>query len=118
MLDADDVALPERLSTQVEYLLRCSTVSVLGSGAYFVNSEGRYLRTVIHSDAPCRVGAEKPLARISIVHPFERVMMRREFLDKTDGYQEDLRLVEDYDLWMRGAQRSEFIFAGIFQGRW
>ncbi len=110
VLDADDVALPERLSTQVEHLLRCSTVSVLGSGAYFVNSDGRYLRTVI----PPTRHAELVRSRWH-VSPFihSTVIMRREFLDRTDGYQEDLRLVEDYDLWMRGAQRSEFVFANL-----
>jgi glycosyltransferase involved in cell wall biosynthesis len=110
VLDADDVALPERLSAQVEYLLTCSTVSVLGSGAYFVDLGGRFLRTVI----PPAHHAELVRSRWHI-SPFihSTVMMRREFLDGTSGYQEDLRLVEDYDLWMRGAQRNEFVYANL-----
>ena len=38
------------------------------------------------------------------------VVVRRELLDKVGGYDEDLRVCEDYSLWIRLAQESEIGF--------
>lgn len=110
VLDADDIAMPERLSTQAEYLSGHKQVSVLGSAAYFVSLGGRFLRTVT-----------PPLTHAALVRrrwrasPFihSTVMMRREFLEATGGYHEELRLAEDYDLWVRGMRYPGVIYENL-----
>jgi hypothetical protein len=39
--------------------------------------------------------------------------MRREFLDTTGGYREELRLAEDYELWMRGMQEPGVVYENL-----
>ena len=110
VLDADDAAFPSRLSQQVEHLARNAEVSVLGSAAHFVDLSGVFLRTVTlprdHKTLARRRWAASPF-----IHP--TVMMRRGFLDGIGGYQDGLRLGEDYDLWMRGFLHGGFVYENL-----
>jgi glycosyltransferase involved in cell wall biosynthesis len=110
ILDADDVALPDRLAAQTEYLSHHSNVSVLGSAAYFVDPKGHFLRTV----TPPSAHAELVRHRWH-VSPFvhSTVMMRRKFLEIMGGYQERPCVHEDYDLWMRGLQHSDVVYHNL-----
>ncbi len=110
ILDADDVSMPDRISIQTDYLSRHPHVSVLGSAAHFVNPEGRFLRTVTfpssHRELVRRRWHMSPFVHSTVV-------MRREFLEAMGGYQEELRLAEDYDLWVRGMRRSVFVYVNL-----
>jgi len=110
VLDADDIAMPERISTQTEFLSRHAEVSVLGSAAHFVDLRGRFLRTVTlpstHIELARRRWHAAPFMHSS-------VMMRREFLEATDGYQEGIRLGEDYDLWIRGFRNPMVVYENL-----
>jgi glycosyltransferase involved in cell wall biosynthesis len=110
VLDADDVALPDRLSTQVEYLSQHKKVSVLGSGAYFADSKGVYLRTVTLPSTHAEL-----IRRRWHVSPFihSTTVLRREFLDATGGYLERPCVHEDYDLWMRGLQHCDVVYHNL-----
>jgi glycosyltransferase involved in cell wall biosynthesis len=101
-MDADDVALPERLKKQVNFLERNLTVGVLGT----------YTKVVYH-DGTERV-RQRPLNTTSIkkniirICPFchSSVMIRREVFDRVGLYDSSKDgskklLVEDYDLWVR-----------------
>ncbi len=99
ILDADDVALPERLARQRMFLERHPNISVLGAAAHFADLRGQYLRTV--TLPPDHAALQRRRWHLSpFIHP--TVMMRRSFLNATGGYADGLRLGEDYDLWMRG----------------
>lgn len=110
IVDADDAVLPSRFSRPLEKLAANPEVSVLGGAAHFVDSAGRFLRTVTlpatHADLERRRWYACPF-----VHP--SVTMRREFLESTGGYQDGLRLGEDYDLWMRGFFHGRFRYANL-----
>ncbi len=108
ILDADDVVLPERLARQQEFLERHPSISVLGTAAHFVDSGGHFLRTVVRPSD--HAALQRRRWNLSpFIH--STVMMRKPFLEATDGYADGLRLGEDYDLWMRG-----FNLAGIKYG--
>jgi glycosyltransferase involved in cell wall biosynthesis len=101
--DADDIALPHRLRTQIEFLRSHSDVAMVGSWALLIDDQGREQGVL---DYP-------PIADIDIKwsllfrNPFihSSVMMRRDVVDRTGGYTEDpvifRAFVEDYDLWSR-----------------
>jgi GT2 family glycosyltransferase len=101
--DADDIALPHRLRTQIEFLRSHPDCAMVGSRALLIDDQG--LEQGV-SDCP-------PIADIDIKwsllvgNPFfhSSVMMRRDVVDKTGGYTEDpvifRAFVEDYDLWSR-----------------
>ncbi len=97
-LDADDLALPERLALQRAFLDSHPDVGLLGTGAREVSPDGRDLGIV---NPP----AEDTAIRRALIrcNPFvhSSVMMRRSLLERVGGYDETLPVAQDYDLWMR-----------------
>ncbi|PYN85628.1 MAG: glycosyl transferase [Candidatus Rokuibacteriota bacterium] len=102
-LDADDVALPERLARQRQYLDAHPGVGLLGTGAREVDPSGRevaILRPPV-DDAALR----RALIRANpFVH--SSMMMRRTVLDGVGAYDPSFPVAQDYDLWMRMAHVS------------
>lgn len=100
-LDADDLALPERLALQCQYLETHPDVGLLGTGAREVDPAGRevaILRPPV-DDAAIR----RALIRANpFVH--SSMMMRRTVLDRVGGYDPSFPVAQDYDLWMRMAR--------------
>ena len=98
-LDADDVAEPHRLATQVAAMRADADLAVCGSTVRYL---GRGRRAVIghvpETDAAIRHELEHTL-HSPFFHP--AVMMRRSALDAVGGYRDEFRNAEDYDLWLR-----------------
>ncbi|MGH7354696.1 MAG: glycosyltransferase [Candidatus Rokuibacteriota bacterium] len=97
-LDADDVALPERLARQRAFLDAHPDVGLLGSACREVDTAGRELRVVSPptDDAAIRRAL---IRRNPFVH--SSVMLRRAVVTAAGGYDESLAVAQDYDLWMR-----------------
>jgi len=97
-LDADDLALPERLARQRAFMALHPEVGLLGTAAREDDLTGRPLGVVRPpvDDA----GLRRALIRANpFVH--SSVMARRELLARAGGYDETLGVAQDYDLWMR-----------------
>ncbi len=102
-MDADDVALPERLAAQMAFLESHPQVAVVGSQVEAFPAEAvreglrRYLawQNALLTDADIR-------REIFIESPFTHpsVTFRREAIRAVGGYQ-DSGWPEDYDLWLR-----------------
>ena len=103
-MDADDVALPQRLATQVAFLRAHPEVDILGSAAILIDGDGRELgistRRETHEEIAATILKENPF-----IHP--SVVMRRRVLEELD-YDESLRRAQDYDLWLRGVNRFRY----------
>jgi glycosyltransferase involved in cell wall biosynthesis len=100
-LDADDLALPERLARQRQFLETNPDVGLLGTGAREVDAAGREVAIVRPpvDDAAIR----RALIRANpIVH--SSVVMRRAALERVGGYDPSFSVAQDYDLWMRLAR--------------
>lgn len=97
-LDADDLALPERLARQRAFLAARPEVGLLGTAAREVDEAGSPLREV-------RPPATDAALRRALIraNPFvhSSVMVRRSLLTGAGGYDERLPVAQDYDLWMR-----------------
>jgi len=98
-MDADDLSLPNRFEEQVKILDSDPRVMVVGSAAYYVSSHNHTKKLVRmpqhHKELSRRIFKMSPF-----IHP--SVVMRREFLSRTGGYNVKLRRAQDYDLWLRG----------------
>jgi glycosyltransferase involved in cell wall biosynthesis len=100
-LDADDVALPERLARQRAYLEAHPEVGLLGSAAREEDAAGRELR-LVHPPTADRAIRRALIRANPFVH--SSVMMRRTLCVEVGGYDERLPVAQDYDLWMRLAR--------------
>jgi len=97
-LDADDVAEPERLAKQTDYLRVHPEIAALGSALRIIDATSTEL-----SVQPYPVGsvavANRMLEESALAH--SAVMMRREVFLKIGGYRSAFLHAEDYDLWLR-----------------
>jgi glycosyltransferase involved in cell wall biosynthesis len=97
-LDADDIAVPERLARQRAFLDAHPDVGLLGSAAREVDPSGRDIRTV-------RPPTDDAALRRALIrsNPFvhSSMMMRRAAVDLVKGYDPTFPVAQDYDLWMR-----------------
>lgn len=103
-LDADDVALPHRLAMQVDAMRARPSVNLLGSSAELINSRGRRIGAI---DRPVKDSDLRSFQREGCGFIHSSVIMRREAFEAAGGYRNGLNVAEDYDLWLRIAERGE-----------
>ena len=97
-LDADDLALPERLERQLAFLSTHPDVGLVGTAAREVDASGREV-AVVRPPAD-DAGIRRALIRRNpFVH--SSVVMRRDAVEQAGGYDEAFPVAQDYDLWMR-----------------
>lgn len=104
-MDADDIALPNRLEKQATFLNVHPEVGIVGTWYQFINDEGILLE---EKQPPTD---DTPLHRALIrFNPFlhSSTMIRKALLDRVDGYDESYKRAQDYDLWMRCASHTRF----------
>jgi glycosyltransferase involved in cell wall biosynthesis len=96
VMDADDVAEPARLSTQLAFMRAQPEIGVCGSAYRLIDGEGRALETIaLPEDHETIAGGL--WRRNALCHP--ATMFRRELVARTGGYSG--YSAEDYELWLR-----------------
>jgi glycosyltransferase involved in cell wall biosynthesis len=99
VMDADDVALPQRLARQVDYLRTHPDIVCVGTAVHFIDSAGRFLRDA-HPGMGHEVIEERALGGdCPLNHP--SVMMRRAAVVAVGGYRAGFEPSEDHDLFLR-----------------
>jgi hypothetical protein len=103
-MDADDVALPQRLERQLERLAREPGLVCIGGGFELIDEAGRAFDRAF---PPCdheailarALRGESPISHSAATY-------RRELVLRLGGYDEQARWVEDLDLWLRLAEHG------------
>lgn len=103
-MDADDVAVADRLARQAEFLDRHPGAALVGSAVVRIDAAGRETKRTL-----C------PTTHAEIVRELDRyncfthstVMMRAERFAAAGGYRAAYLHAEDYDLWLRMSERDE-----------
>jgi glycosyltransferase involved in cell wall biosynthesis len=107
-MDADDVALPDRIARQVAFLERNADVAVVSSNAQLIDSNGCGLgkSTAFH-----RYNRAIRKALMKLINPIihSTVMFRREVVLGLGGYDEFFAKSQDYDLWLRVSDRHRIV---------
>lgn len=103
-MDADDIAVPDRLGKQVAYLEANPDISVLGTQMEIFGDDVKKYKRSKYPTQPSRVLKELQAGRNPICHP--SVMMRRSTLNDIGGYRSFFTSAEDYDLWLRLSEVS------------
>lgn len=113
-LDADDTAFPDRLERQVSFLDEHPNVVLLGGSMRFIKQDGTHSRDSIPPLEHNRIVTE--LADYNCFF-HSSVMFRRSVWECLGGYRAALLHAEDYDLWLRMAERYEVRNLPWFMGR-
>ncbi|MBI5471069.1 MAG: glycosyltransferase [Ignavibacteriae bacterium] len=103
-MDADDIAAPERLQVQMEFLRLHPNVAMVGSNVVIIDESGVTIATeeLPQSNAEIR-------SAMFVHNPFAHgsVMLRRDVLNAVGAYDNRFLHNEDYDLWLRIASQFE-----------
>lgn len=105
VMDADDIALPDRLARQVEFLKHHPEVVCVGGAQDWIDEAGRLL---VHYDVAAQNDEIQQLALSGITpinHPC--AMIRRLALMQVGGYSEMMATVGDLDLFLRLGEVGE-----------
>ncbi len=98
-LDADDIALENRLEKQYNYLEKNKNVTLIGGGAEIINNEGKYVRKKL----PITDFDQIKFWALFIGNPFlhSSIFFRKKDINSINGYSHKYKHVEDYDLYLR-----------------
>jgi len=104
-LDADDISLPERLEKQYRFMEKNTSVGVLGTDGSIFGDK----RKTIVIDRP------STHEEIRVAFAFENLLIhssafiRRSVLEeKNIRYDENFKIIQDYELWTRLSSETEF----------
>ena len=101
-IDADDSANPARLEKQLIFLRNNPKVILLGSNCYKINENGSILSI---TDLPVdEVQIKWRLLFYDCLY-HSTVMFRRKEVDNLGGYNTTIPYAQDYDLWLRIAEK-------------
>lgn len=97
-LDADDVCLPGRFVTQVDFLDRNPHHVLVGSHAETIDEDGNKIGMLAHQ----QLSFDEVLTHIFFHNTFvhSSIMFRKSFFDKFGGYRE-LAKAQDYEYYLR-----------------
>lgn len=104
-MDADDVALPERIERQLAYLAEHPGVAAVGSSLQYIDETGRPTHVGRYALAPDDVFNALLEGNSPMAHP--SVAMRKSAVLAVGGYRPLFVHAEDFDLWQRLADRYQ-----------
>jgi glycosyltransferase involved in cell wall biosynthesis len=101
-LDADDMAVPDRLERQVAWLEANPSVAAVGGWLVSIDRHDRKLRLHTYPAGSVREIMSRGPA---IAHP--TAVMRKSVLAAIGGYRYQFNVAEDYDMWLRMAEKAD-----------
>lgn len=104
-MDADDVCHVERIAKQVKFFNENPSYGVLGTSCRLIDEKGNLIGQRV-------VSATHKLIKAGLIfgnqmsHP--SVMFNLNVIDKSELYYKEIKLAEDYELWLRLIDRYRF----------
>lgn len=104
-MDADDYAVPDRLSIQYDYMERHPEVGVTGGHVYTGNKDIRSMTAWNHNDQITKINML--FHNAGVPHP--TAMYRKEFCGEKVFYNECILKSQDFELWSRLIEKSKIV---------
>ena len=101
-LDADDIALPDRVARQVAFLDANPSVAVVGGYMIAIDANDRKHGMIRYPVADLKSSV---VTSATLGHP--ATMFRRQFVLDLGGYRPAFDTAEDFDLWLRISEKAE-----------
>jgi hypothetical protein len=114
-IDADDIALPERLQKQVTYLDSHPEVGMVASSCVIIDEDGRPTCGSTQALTPEQI--YYTLAFHNCIFHCS-VTFRKALVLSLGGYDEATNRAEDYDLWARIARRAKIVQLDEILAQW
>ena len=98
-LDADDISLKNRLKIQKNWLTKSNSNALIGSSAFKINENSEIIGKFNLENLDHDKLIDKLLFKNYFLH--STVMFRKEFYEKSGGYNSKYIFAQDYDLWCK-----------------
>jgi len=105
-MDADDIALRDRLTRQIDFMETHLEVGVVGSAIETINTLGDTVSREYYPVTDQEIKLFLRRGTCSLVHP--TVLIRKNVFDASGGYRKVVVDAEDFDLWLRIADFGKF----------
>ena len=105
-MDADDLAKPQRLEMQLDFLTSNPTVALVGGAVEIMDAESRVLDMIGMPVDPDQVRRHMRELGCAVAHP--TVLFRHSVLEEVGGFRKAYLHAEDYDLWLRMLEKFDF----------
>jgi len=115
-MDADDICEKDRLSKQVKFLDKHSSIAMCGTNAIVIDENGNKKGNIVNVSSNDYIQINL-LFSVPIIHP--SVMLRSQVL-KNYRYDENYKHIEDYELWCRIADEHKIcnLSSKLLEYRW
>ncbi len=112
LMDADDIAFPDRLACQLEFVEKHPQVGVFGGATELIDHAGHVMGTQYYPSGDVEIRESLRTlysSASSTVWPFcqPTAMIRRATFEAVGGFRKPFQSAEDYDLWLRIAEHSQ-----------
>lgn len=104
-MDADDIAIKDRLKWQVQFMDQRSELGVLGGAVEVIDSSGQAVGSLRFPIRDRAIKARLLGGECCICHP--TALIRSDAIHFVGGYRSVVVDAEDYDLWLRIADRFQ-----------
>src|SRR5215208_1756864 len=98
-MDSDDVARPDRFENQIRFLREHPEIVCAGGYFELIDDEVRLLTLLKPPTDDAEIQRQALAGHGAICHP--SAMIRREALERINGYDTDFMTAQDLDLWLR-----------------
>ncbi len=105
--DADDLWRPEKIATQLPMFDDAGRIGVVYSDFQFIDEHDTPIDTVRPQTWSGRITGK--LLADNFIH-FPTALVRRDVIEEFNGFNEDLSMAIDYDLWLRISTGYEFLY--------
>jgi len=113
-LDDDDVFFPEHIEVLVSNLENNEDFLAAYSVSFETPIEVESINPYIYKELFHNVTYRQPFNRLLLFHhnyiPIQTMMFNRRLYEELGGFDENLDLLEDWDLWVRYSLKTDFLF--------
>ncbi|OGC57889.1 hypothetical protein A3H26_01565 [candidate division WWE3 bacterium RIFCSPLOWO2_12_FULL_36_10] len=97
-MDADDISVPDRLKTQIDYLIKNPQIDICGTWVKLIDENNQIIGTV-HKPTNDEKIKKMNIWITGLIHP--TWLARREVFEKLNGYDTHYDMAEDYEFLIR-----------------
>ncbi len=111
MLDSDDQWLPEKLKIQVATISSNPELAFVCSGSYVIDGDGKII-DIWKKSRKLNSETFDNLYKKDFVLTLT-VLLRRTHFEAIDGFDDEYKVSQDYELWLRLAKRYKFYYINL-----
>ena len=105
IIDSDDIFLPKKIETQVNFIKNNNEIIFVGTSLLFINEVGSHIAFYKYKNNSQNL--KKEILKNKSFPPHSSYFIKKEYLEKIDGYNNRYSMAPDYDLLLRLQDFSE-----------